>query len=43
MRILSFDVGGSKIARALVDENGNLLTDVITQKTPQNATEMDVI
>lgn len=43
MRILSFDVGGSKIARALVDENGKLLNDVIIQKTPQDAAEIENI
>lgn len=43
MQILSFDVGGSKIAQALVDENGNLLNEVIIKKTPQSAEEIENI
>lgn len=41
MKILSFDVGGSKIAWASVDENGNLLTEVKTLPTPKTATEIE--
>ena len=40
MQILSFDVGGSKIAYSLADENGNIISDVITIPTPQTADEI---
>lgn len=40
MKILSFDVGGSKIAWALVDENGAVLNKVETIPTPKDATEI---
>lgn len=43
MSILSFDVGGSKIAYALVDEQGALQTDVITKPTPQTAAEIKAL
>lgn len=41
MKILSFDVGGTKIAWAEVDETGKLLTEVLCQPTPQNASEIE--
>lgn len=37
MQILSFDIGGSKIAWALINELGQLQTSVETVPTPQNA------
>lgn len=37
MKILSFDIGGTKIAYALADENGNLLSEVIKEATPREA------
>ena len=40
MKILSFDVGGSKIAWALIDENGVILNEVKTIPTPKDATEI---
>ena len=43
MKILSFDVGGSKIAWALVDASGHILTEVKTVSTPQNAIEIENI
>ena len=41
MRILSFDVGGSKISYALVDENGGLCAPAVKIKTPDNADEIE--
>ena len=43
MQILSFDIGGSKIAYALVDENGKILKPVQTVPTPQTAEEIEHI
>lgn len=43
MAVLSFDVGGSKIAYALVDENGKLQSEVTTQPTPQTAAEIEAL
>lgn len=40
MRILSFDVGGSKIFSAVVDENGNLLTELKSFATPKGVQEI---
>ncbi|MBR1826060.1 MAG: ROK family protein [Alphaproteobacteria bacterium] len=40
MQILSFDIGGTKIAYALVDENGRVLTNVQTVPTPKSADEI---
>ena len=40
MKILSFDIGGSKISSALVDEHGKLLTDVKKVATPQNCEDI---
>ena len=42
-KILSFDVGGSKIAHAVVDENGQILSAVQTIPTPQIAQEIEEI
>ncbi len=33
-KILSFDIGGTKIAYAVVDRNGSVLTDIIRHPTP---------
>ena len=33
-KILSFDIGGTKIAYAVVDRNGQILTDIIRHPTP---------
>ena len=41
MRILSFDVGGSKIAYAFVDEKGYLLSEVKTLPTPKTVAEIE--
>lgn len=40
MRILSFDVGGSKIAWGIVDENGKIISEVKIMKTPKMAEEI---
>ncbi len=40
MKILSFDIGGTKIAYALVDENGKLVTEVKTMPTPSSSAEI---
>lgn len=40
MKILSFDIGGSKIAWALVDENGHILSEVKTFHTPETAEQI---
>lgn len=37
MKILSFDIGGTKIAYAIIDEKGALQTEVATLPTPQNS------
>ncbi|MBR6356143.1 MAG: ROK family protein [Alphaproteobacteria bacterium] len=42
-KILSFDVGGSKIAHGLVDENGKILTAVQSVPTPSTAQEIEAI
>ncbi|MBR1904125.1 MAG: ROK family protein [Alphaproteobacteria bacterium] len=41
MKILSFDVGGTKISWALVDENGAVLTSVQSVPTPKTAAEIE--
>lgn len=41
MRILSFDVGGSKIAYAVVDENGKISVPAVKVKTPETAEEIE--
>lgn len=43
MKILSFDVGGSKIAWALVNEKGHLISDVTMLKTPTTASEIESV
>ncbi|MBQ8482348.1 MAG: ROK family protein [Alphaproteobacteria bacterium] len=43
MKILSFDVGGSKIAWALIDEKGNILNGAETIATPKDADEIENI
>ena len=43
MSVLSFDIGGSKIAYALVDAKGTLQTEVVTKSTPQTADEIEQI
>ena len=43
MSVLSFDVGGSKIAYALVDGKGALQSEVVTQPTPQTAAEIEAL
>lgn len=40
MKIISFDVGGSKISRAIVDENGKLLSDIGITPTPSSVEEI---
>lgn len=40
MRILSFDVGGSKISYGLVEENGNIVGEIKVLPTPKTATEI---
>ena len=40
MQILSFDIGGSKIAYATVNENGKIISSVQTVPTPQTAEEI---
>lgn len=37
MKILAFDIGGTKIAYAVVDENGVLQTEIITKPTPHSS------
>lgn len=39
-KILAFDIGGTKIAHALVDENGRLLTERMKDNTPKTASEI---
>ena len=41
MQILSFDIGGTKIAYATVDENGKFLSDVHTVPTPHKAENIE--
>ncbi len=43
MSVLSFDIGGSKIAYALVDAKGTLQTEVVTQPTPQTSDGIEQI
>ena len=37
MKILSFDIGGTKIAYAIIDEKGALQTEADTLPTPHNS------
>ena len=41
MKILAFDVGGTKIAQAIVDENGKISGNVEIYPTPKTATEIE--
>lgn len=41
MKILAFDIGGTKIAYALTDEKGNLLSEVEKTLTPKTAIEIE--
>ena len=41
MKILSFDIGGTKIAWGIVDENGNLHSEIRSVSTPQNVSEIE--
>lgn len=41
MKILAFDVGGTKIAHAIVDENGKIAGNVSTCPTPKTAAEIE--
>lgn len=43
MKILSFDIGGTKIAYALADENGNLLSEVMKEATPGEAGKLEAL
>lgn len=43
MKILSFDVGGTKISWATVDESGVILTPVQSVPTPKTASEIEVL
>ena len=43
MQILSFDIGGSKIAYATVNESGKITSAVQTVSTPQTAVEIEQI
>jgi glucokinase len=40
MQILSFDVGGSKINWGMVDEKGNIISELTTLPTPKTADEI---
>ena len=42
-KILSFDIGGTKIAYAILDRNGNFLSDVIQHQTPAAPGAVDKI
>ena len=39
-KILSFDIGGTKIAYAIIDENGNFLSDTKKEQTPKTSAEI---
>lgn len=43
MKILAFDIGGSKIAYALTDSSGNLLSAVNKTPTPSTAAEISAL
>ncbi len=36
-KVLAFDIGGTKIAYAIIDENGNFVNDVVKVTTPKTA------
>ncbi len=36
-KVLAFDIGGTKIAYALIDKNGNFVTEVTKQATPDSS------
>ena len=36
-KVLSFDIGGTKIAYAIIDENGNFLNEIIKVSTPKTS------
>ncbi len=41
--ILSIDIGGTSIKTVLLDEEGNMLSEYLKSKTPENATPKDVL
>ena len=43
MKVLAFDVGGTKTAYALVNGRGQIISEVITQPTPQNCAAIENI
>ena len=43
MKILAFDIGGTKIAHALVDEQGNLISERSKNDTPKTAAAIETL
>ena len=43
MKILAFDIGGTKIAHALVDEQGNLISERGKNDTPKTAAAIETL
>ena len=41
MKILSFDVGGTKVSWGIVDDNGSLYSEIWSMLTPQNSSEIE--
>jgi len=41
--ILSIDIGGTSIKTVLLDENGNMLSEYLKNKTPEAATPKDIV
>ncbi|MCQ2741498.1 MAG: ROK family protein [Alphaproteobacteria bacterium] len=39
-KILSFDIGGTKIAYAIIDENGKFLSAIVKEPTPKTSAEI---
>ena len=39
-KILSFDIGGTKIAYAVIDENGKFLSEIMKEQTPKTSAEI---
>lgn len=42
-KILSFDVGGTKIAYSILDDSGNILTEIKKVSTPKNKEEIQTL
>ena len=40
MKALAFDIGGTKIYNAIIDENGNIISEIEKNPTPKSFEEI---